>query len=282
MEKKLTAQGPRDRKSYTVTLPKEWVKKEKLDELRLVELKVVGNKLVISPSKEIQEEAIINADDYNKSLIKVIPGLYRLGINKIRINLLDNNLLEKIIEIINKRLIGYEIIEQRKDFIIVKDITKESGEDFKTILRRVFLLLLELSNSEDAVQVRTLDKNIKRLINYCQRILIKNGHTEFLRTPLYYLLLDQLEKIGDELKWILSIKRRKEILDKITKVFRQGYEVFYKFDPKKFDEYSNKAYQLKNEIRLGDKINTGDMYLHNLARLINSLSGTMLMIRFND
>lgn len=282
MEKKLTAQGPKDRHSYTVTLPKEWIKRQKLDKTRKVELKKIGNKIIIFPLREVQETNIINADDYDMSLIKVIPALYREGINNLRVNIKNTKLLEEIINIIRDRLIGYEIIEQKKEHIIIKDITKESKEDFNTILRRTFLLLLELSKTTDKIQVECIDKNIKRLTNYSQRILIKKGHEEFQKIPQYYLLLNQLEKIDDELTWLLShkmTKNEKEILKEINKNLREAYETFYKFNPKNFNNFNSESYKMKNKLRLGERITHAEMHLHNLCRLINSIAGTIFIIK---
>jgi phosphate uptake regulator len=282
MEKKLTAQGPKDRKSYTVTLPKEWVRQGKLDKTRLVELEIVGNKIIISPQRDVQERVVISADSYNNSMIKVLQGLYRLGVDEIKLEVGDSKLLEEASEIISQKLIGYEIMEQKEDYIVIKDITKESREDFKTVLRRVFILLLELSESREAAKIRTLDRNIKRLINYCQRILIKEGHTEYLRIPLYYLILDQLEKIGDELKWALGVRMKKEqaeLFEQTVEMLKTAYGIFYKFDSGKFNQYAYKAYQLKNEIKFGESVEMADIHLHNLARLLNSLYGNVFAVR---
>ena len=34
---------------------------------------------------------------------------------------------------------------------------------------------------------------------------MKKGHIDFRKTPLYYLILDRLEKINDEFKWLLKL-----------------------------------------------------------------------------
>ena len=114
MEKKLTAQGPRDRKSYTVTLPIEWVKQQGLDKTKSVELDIVGNKAIISRHKEKEQIIRIKGGDYPTSMIKVLQGLYRAGVSEVRLDLADNSLVEEILDIIEKKLIGYEIIEQKR------------------------------------------------------------------------------------------------------------------------------------------------------------------------
>jgi phosphate uptake regulator len=286
MEKRLTAQGPKDRKSYTVTLPIEWVKGEGLDKRRKVELDVVGHKIVISPHKEDDKTVVIDGDAYSRALFKVLPGLYRIGANEIQLNFTSNKVLEETSDIIEQKLIGYEIIEQKKNQARIKDITRESEEDFKVIFRRVFRLLIQLSESSDAVNIRILDRNAKRLINYCQRILVKKGHTEFLKTPLYYLVLDRLEKIGDEFIWLshtrIAKKKEKEYRKEIVQLFRTAYELFYKFDVQSYCRSEHRTYELKNEIKLGEKVDNSTIHLHNLARILNSLYGDIFTLKFKE
>ena len=54
------------------------------------------------------------------------------------------------------RLVGYEIIQQRENFCIIKDISNSSIQEFDTILRRVFLLL---KDSLDCFFFVVLDSN---------------------------------------------------------------------------------------------------------------------------
>ena len=286
MEKKLTAQGPKDRKSYTVTLPIEWVKQQRLDKTRSVELAITGGKVIISAHKELKERVLIDGKEYSNGIIKVLQGLYRAGVNEIKLDFADNKMIEEILDIIEKKLIGYEILEQKKDYMIIKDITRESEEDFKVIFRRIFLLLLELSESRDLVQTNALCRNIKKLINYCQRILVKKGHVEFTKTPLYYLVLDRLEKLKDEFNWLLQItipaKKVPDKLDDINDILRKAYELFYRYDAKKYSTYEYKTYLLKNEITFGTKVDKAIMHLHNLARILNSLYGDIFMLKFDE
>ncbi len=200
MEKKIISQGPKGRESYTITIPKEWIKKAGIDKTKLADLEIAGNKIIISEPDLKEEKITINTEEYKDTLDKVLPALYRIGIKEIKFITSNEKLIENISSILNEKLIGYEIVDHKKEGIIVKYITKESEEDFKAILRRIFLLLLSFSESE--TQFKLIGKNIKRLYNYCQRILIKRGHIEFQKVPFYYLLLDQLEKISDELEWI--------------------------------------------------------------------------------
>lgn len=283
MQKKLTAQGPRDRKSYTVTLPIEWVKKERLDRQRSVELDIVGNKIIISSRKEEEQRVVINAEEYKDNLVKVLQGLYRIGVREIKLIVENEKSLEETTSILEKYLIGYEVVEQKKDYVIIKDITRESEEDFGTVFRRIFLLLLQLAESDNEIAVKTTHKNAKRLINYCQRILMRKGHADFTKTPIYYLILDRLEKIGDELRWVFEsgLRKNQKNFEELMKIFRTAYELFYKFDPEKYTKYQYRTFELKNQIKLQANIDKTTIHLHNLARILNSLYADIFTLRFD-
>ncbi len=85
MEKRLTAQGPNDRKSYTVTLPLDWVKQQGLDKTKTVDLEIIGNKVIISSDKEDQLVKFIDADKAENALTKLLQAAYRLGVDELKI-----------------------------------------------------------------------------------------------------------------------------------------------------------------------------------------------------
>lgn len=281
MEKKLTAQGPKDRKSYTVTLPLDWVRQEGLNKSKSVELEIIGKKVLISPKKEVSSREIVDLAKYPHVVTKVLPGLYRMGINEIKLLYHTSLQLQEIVEIVNSRLIGYEIIEQTKEYVLIKDITTEAGEEFETLLRRVFLLLLELIESRELSQINILDQNIKKIINYCQRILIKKGHTEYTKTPFYFVLLDQIEKITDEYTWLLqSPPHDTKLVREMNRSLRKAYELYYKFNPLEFDAHEYTTFQLRKKIRSQEKLSLFDLHIHNLARQLNTVYGTIFALRY--
>ncbi|MFH1917232.1 MAG: hypothetical protein ABIJ21_08285 [Nanoarchaeota archaeon] len=276
MEKRLTAQGPYGRQSFTVTLPIEWVKDNRLEKSRIVELAVVGKKVIISANEPDEKLLVIDGDVYSSVMIKVLQHVFRLGRNEVKIRYSDEAVLKDVEEII-EGLIGYEILEVKDDYVIIRDITRES-EEFKAVLRRIFLLLLELSESGPGVKLNSLDKNVKKLINYCQRIIMLRGHTDYQKTPAYYLLLDRLEKLGDEFRWYITTKAKHKQYLEMKKLLRVAYNLFYKFDSKEYARSQAKTYLLLQEIRLEKKTDRSIVHLHNLARILNSLYGDVFMI----
>lgn len=283
MEKKLTAQGPNDRKSYTVTLPIEWVKKQNLDKKRLVNLEILANKVIISATGSNESSHTIHIDDFKDSIIKILQGVYRIGIDTLQIHFSNAEVMDHLLEISEQRLIGYEVIEHNVDSIVIKDITKESGESFDNVLRRVFRLLIELSGAANVIQVRSIDKNIKKLINYAQRIIIKEGHSEHKKVSLYYLLLDRLEKIADELKWIRIIKLQNktdsDYLDNLINYLKQAYSLFYKFDSHLYNQMQAESNKTRMAVINSKSSGKLSMHIYALSRLMNSLYGDIYCIK---
>jgi len=276
MEKRLVAQGPKDRKSYTITLPLEWVKQQSMDKTRTADLEAVGNKVIISAYKDEHKTKIIDADKAENAIMKILQTAYRLGIDELKVKYSNPELRKKIAYILNNRLIGYEVIEQSKNLLVIKDITKESTEEFKTVLRRIFLLILETTKTPE--EAEETDKSLKKLSNYCQRLLIKKGHTDYNKVPFYYTLIHQLEKLSDEYAWLYKSKvSDAKSLEKLNNYVEKTYEIFYKFELEKFNKYQHETYLLKNTLR--DKKET---HLHNIARQLNSILGTVLLIRFEE
>lgn len=273
MEKRLTAQGPKERKSYTVTLPLEWVKQYGLDKTKKVELEIINNKIIINAVEEYQETILIDSDKA-QGLIKILQAAYRLGIDEIRIKYSKPDVRKDIRDIIDTKLIGYEIIEQTKNSVRIKDITKESAEEFKTVLRRIFLLLIEVAKSpEETIES---DKSLNKLTNYCQRLLIKKGHLEYKKVPFYYMLLHELEKLSDEYRWLYETKiSDKKTLNQLNAYLENIYNLYYKFDLERFDKYQKNTFDLKNKLK-----KQKNAYLHNIARQLNTILGTILLINF--
>ena len=164
----------------------------------------------------------------------------------------------KIISVIHEevnRLVGVEIIQQKDKFCVVKDISNASFKDFDTVLRRIFLLLLDATTnlfaamkSGNKVLVENIEQNhdsITRFISYALRLINKGGYSEQHKNSLLYTIIVIIDKIVDILKYagrdfitndIKLSNESKEILDNIAAAFQIYYELFYKFEAKKIYE----------------------------------------------
>lgn len=300
MEKRLTAQGPKTRKSYTITLPIEWIKSYNLQKKKLVNMELVGDKVIISAKKEVPTRVTIeDASGMGVEIKKVMSLLYRLGATEIEIKGMDSKALHIIREMLEERFIGLEIIEQGKKYIIIKEISTAPSEEFKTVLRRSFVMLLRLSEecyegmkdlkkgTEDIIY---LDRGINRLTNFCERSLIKEGHAEYTKIPFLYMLCTGIEQIGDEYKWLLTnyrdkkLKSDKKILDMLKKtnsMLRRVYELMYNFNIDRTTEVSREVFNFREKILDELKEPIAANYIMSIVRRISSIINIIFYVNYS-
>src|SRR3989338_6152045 len=146
--------------SFILSLPKGWVEKSNLKKGDSLAVDEKGKDLVISPgsgSEEKSEEVEVDITNLDRSsLIYVIRALYRRGFDTIK--LIFNSPVcihyrtgkeKKVISVIHEevnRLSGMEIIQQKENFCIIKNISEPTIKEFDALLRRIFLLLMDASN----------------------------------------------------------------------------------------------------------------------------------------
>ncbi len=247
-----------------ISLPREWGKKFNIKKGDELEVEMKGNKLEVSTEKDIQLEKItldISGLD-RTSIMYYIRSAYRRGYDLIEITFDKQAVMHfrtgkevKVISIIHdeiNRLLGVEIIQQKENFCVVKDISTSSFKDFDTILRRIFLLFLDAVNdifkgmkTNDKFLVESIEEkhdSITRFISYALRLLNKIGFSEQHKNSLLYTIIVMIDKITDVIKYaardfiensIKLSKESQEVLDHIYQGFQLFYDSFYKYDKTK-------------------------------------------------
>ncbi|MGB9748920.1 MAG: AbrB/MazE/SpoVT family DNA-binding domain-containing protein [Candidatus Woesearchaeota archaeon] len=259
-------------KTSVISLPKKWVEKYKISKGEELEIEEKANSLVISTKKPISIESIeLDVTDMSKQLIEVcIKGAYKAGYEEIKLKFknketrdlkLKNNVpVYSAIRAQVDKLIGIEIISSTENYCLIKEITTTNEKEFDNIMRRIFLLILEMGNEsynaiKELKQIQLYDKHdtIEKLIYYCLRLLSKYGYYDYKKTTLLYNYLTQLEEIihvyrylTKELFYFSKPVRREvlEIFSKINQTFRLAYEIFYTYNSDKI----NSIYSLRREI----------------------------------
>jgi phosphate uptake regulator len=283
MKRKVIKQG---HSTLTITLPSKWVKKFDIkagDELDLIEQK---KSIVLNTQKvvDIGEISIDVSDLPTQLLWRFIISSYRAGYDKIKVtfenkgndhkklytafsyntieylsnkkHLLKMSQIETIQALVN-RLIGMEIIDQKKNYCIIKEMGEISYKEFDNSLRRIFLLIKDMSSQiqesfkgdkSNLKSVHIVDTNLDRFEDFCLRVLNKKGYSDFNKTPIVFSTIFLLELIGDEYKDIsislLSTRSESkefiQALDNLIDLFNKLYILFYKFDKEKVKEiYKN-------------------------------------------
>jgi phosphate uptake regulator len=115
-----------------------------------------------------------------------------------------------VAEIIEKieELLGFEIVEQSEHRCIIRNVANVLPEEFEPMLKRLFMIAMSFSadilaalkeDKPDSLSAwPKIEREINKLVNYCQRALNKGSFTisDMLR---HHMLTERLEVIGDAL-----------------------------------------------------------------------------------
>ncbi|MBW2989427.1 AbrB/MazE/SpoVT family DNA-binding domain-containing protein [Candidatus Woesearchaeota archaeon] len=287
-----------------ISLPRRWALQHGIKKGDEIDVKEDGNKIIISTEKGIElnkvELDITGLD--RTSIIHLIRSAYRKGydtisihFNKVLTNYFELDKKIKVSSIIHQevnRLVGGEIVEEKENSCIIKDISKSSIKEFNTALRRMFLLLdlasqdlISGAKSNNLILIETIERKhdtITKFASYCLRLLNKHGSPNSQNITFLYHIIASLDKITDILKYtardILEYNPRfndeyNAILGFIRDSIKDYFELFYKFEIGRvinFMENRNKAIKRIDNIKKGS---------FKEMRLLNKLVGILEILR---
>ncbi|MEA3514920.1 MAG: AbrB/MazE/SpoVT family DNA-binding domain-containing protein [Nanoarchaeota archaeon] len=251
-----------------ISLPSKWVKRygvNKGDELEIIEDK---DKLIIATEIKVEHlKKELDISKFGKFRKNYISHLYQRGFDEVDIRFENREILNMIKDRVNQ-LLGFEVIEQGESYCIIKNIAGGLDHEFDTILRKIFLMLIDMTESsynaiksgeyERLNEIKDLEKMNNKFTDFCIRILNKKGYPEVHKTHFLYVTTRELEKLADTVRDICNLfidakkgtKIKGEILDifeEATKYLRIYYELFYKFDPNKATYLEDKKREMVNK-----------------------------------
>lgn len=255
-----------------VSLPRSWSKKFNLKKGTDLEVEESGNKLIISTEKAVElNEVNIDVTDMDRtSVLFYIRSAYRKGYDVLNVTYNNPTTVHlrlgqtiRVSSIIHEevsRLMGVEIVQQKENGCVIKSILEHSGKDFDMILRRIFILLIEMatelargcaSNNKEVLEtIKDHHDNITRFISYCLRLLNKYMYERFQEIPTMYYLIACLEDIVDIMKWTARdviaypgklSQQATATIENVILLLQKYYDLFYKFEePKVTDIYRHR------------------------------------------
>jgi len=306
MKRRVIRHGP---STLIFSLPSKWVKEQNVQKGDELDIDIQGDRLVINTPNNVKKVEQVNLDltDLDVSPIRhYIRSYYRKGYDEMKVNFnnhyealnLRTEEIEKTIDRINKevdRLVGVEIIEQKTDYCIIKDISASNVQDFDHVLRRAFLLLI-ITSSEIVESIKTGDKKIlktirkkhntfSKLASFCLRLLNKKGYSEYQKTIILYHIIATLDKIMDVLKYraedLIEVEKPSdeiiEIISDIHESLQIYYHFFYKFDPKTTSTLSKQRWKILKQIDIvGEKMSKKELQIivgyEHIIELLHELS----------
>jgi len=259
MKRKTILHGP---STLTISLPSKWVKKfnvQKGDELDVEEK---GNEIHIrtETTKKTKEKKVIDCKNNQRLGKSILTALYLQGYEEIEIRFENSSYLRTIKNLLSRDLVGFEIIRQTSNSCTIKDLAKTDQEEFKNILKSLWILLLDLSkesyealkeNDKERLEtIQVVDSSINKFTNYCLRILSTSNAPGENSYP-YYFLIRSLENLADKYKDMCLAhpanqkiqQKQLEGLFKTNKHLEELFELYYRYNEEKIEEFFNKTKQ---------------------------------------
>lgn len=215
--------------TYIVTLPKKWAKKSNLESGEMVSISYLDDgSLVISPHgfKNLKRNMKMNFDGNVKRLKREILGIYILD-EYTSIEITGKNVdkdIKKEIKKLCKGLIGFEVVEDVGDKLVINDLLDKDEFTIARALKRmssiVYLMMDELAvameeqNKNLFSEVVVRDNDVDRMYlliskHFISRLHLhkpsKNDKLSLIESFYYPLAAEDLESIGDHVTKIAAI-----------------------------------------------------------------------------
>ena len=296
--------------SFTVALPKEWIIKNKIKKGEVLYLSELEDGMLITPEprkeKIIGDSVIINVDEKDeRSLIRAIISCY---LNNSSSVLLKGENIPKFSNIIKQTansLIGFELIEEESNKIIIKNFVQLADSNPNQILRRIdntirsmILDSKEVSSSNDlADSLSERDKSVNRFVFLLTRIVkaaIKDPNIarELQLKPIdvlfYWELALHLEKLGDGIKRYArvikgcnakTIIKVNEIISEFNNLYENSMKSFYQKDIKISDVVASSRINLLKKCDLFESQFKG-IETSNFANKIRAMTAHVVDISY--
>ena len=286
MKRKVSLIGPA---TLMVSLPSKWVKQFNVKKGDEIDIEEDSNRLILSVGKTSQSKRIEIDVSKNPSLTRrFLMDAYRSGFDEVRLNFLDLKELKLIQDTASEILLGFEIVEQSKNNCVLRNVTKESEEEFDNVLRRIFQVTsVMIKNGLEAIkkndfellqEAYVLEITNNKFALYCERMLNKIGKGSYLKTNFTFAIIYQLEKIADELKYIFEyISRNRIKLNKETIKLYEKIGIMYDLCQKNYYDFNENDAKLLSEYKIG-VVSIGEKLFQTTDRSEVKLIGNLIDI----
>ncbi len=218
MRRKIIKQGAA---TLTISLPAKWTKRFSLkggDEVEVIEHE--RDLLVSSGKPGEKKREVLDLTRTDRMLKRLVAAKYLKGADEIEVKV-NNVKKARIIQQRVREMIGMEVVQQGKNFLVIKDIAGAAEGSFDPVLRRVFFMLNAVAEESikalrqketDLAYLEDMESNINRFTDYCIRLLNKQGYPEVSKTPMMFSLVTLLEELADGHKRFLQAVTREKTL----------------------------------------------------------------------
>lgn len=220
-----------------------------------------GNHILITTNKGFEiKKTEIDVSKLNGMIKDILYGLYKVGFEEVKLMYHDPKDTEKIQKVLRNEMIGFEIIEQRNDYCIIKSVAGGFETEFDNMFRRTFLLLkamaedilksMEKGDSSLIPSIKLNEVSTNKYTSFCTRIIQKKGYKDMRRSILMYMIVEEIEKTADEYKYLCDYftdSKGKDIKN-IRKEVLQLFSALNTFMDNVYNIYYNFSLQEANEL----------------------------------
>ncbi len=241
-----------------ISLPRKWSQKYGIKKGDELDVDDNSSKLIITTEGKLKFIQVELQPPHLKNITeRYVTSCYRSGASEIKI-ICDPEEITDLVEYVRLKMhdqtIGYELINQGKNFFFIKDLSGGPPTGFDSALRRTFILLVTSSEdifnaikNQEAKKLRNaymVDRSINKLTNFCSRYLLTKGLEDSKETIYYYHFLRSLESLADQYSLMATNysqslrgvnKEILEIFQKINYVLHEFYEIFYKYNKQRLN-----------------------------------------------
>lgn len=301
--RKLIAFG---KNSYVVSLPKQWIKQNKLEKGNLVHIEESGPNLILSRKGNVTEKAekekVILVDKKPlKRVQREVNSAYVLNCRKITLKGEEIKTNIKNLQTVFNNLIALEVMDQTPDSLIAKDFlsmekvsVKETLQKMDVVLRAMFKEVQESFSPEIHDNITERDRYVDRLYLLLYRGVLFNldnplsslKHLQMNSIELHNYLLAgfYLEGLSEEIKRICQIatqlkcdenikKETRETIQKLQTYYLDTIKAFHSSDREIALQLSDKKAELNTMLDVllqkNKKIDDYSSMISRMRRLIS-------------
>lgn len=294
MKRKVILHGP---STLSISLPFTWVKKNNIQKGDYVDLSSNNNVLFITPDniiKEIQTKAVSVRGLNEQSSLDLIKSLYKKGFDELKIEYENSEFVNILHKYMNMNLLGFEIVKQTKEEIVVRAISEYNYEEFENLFKKLFSITTEYLNKIlEIIESGTVEGlnnyllhqvSINRISNLCQRIVLKDKKQD---TLLYSIILS-INRIGDVLSDFLQEIKEKDseithnIIHKFSELkslFDSTIELYNNFSIDSYEEILKLAQNTQKSLQRTQNTNNYMFLLNQLNTRIRDILEPLLALK---
>lgn len=251
-----------------ISLPAKWVKEFEFKKGDEVNIEQIENNLLISAKGiKAKKRTEIKLTGFTESAIRTaLTNAYRLGYDKVDVFFEHQTQFKVIKDIVNTRLLGFEIIKKEKNSCKIENITEPSAEQFNILLQKILYNISELLtiaeqviNKEEPIEdFEEIEEKIQQYDNFCRRVIAKKQIAEknaqlfwaFLTLTIHgqrevYLGLKHLSKIKEPKEVLQFFEECKTMFESLKQAYlKKDITLIEKIHDMEKDIIYNKAYPL--------------------------------------